>query len=262
MKLLFVGDVIGKPGRQALKRLLPKLVDEHRVDYVVVNVENMAGGFGVTPETLSELDDLPIHALTTGNHVWDKKEVLDMLVHEPRLLRPANYPEGNPGRGVHIGETSAGVRVATMNLEGQVFMKNLDSPFRVADRLLAELDKNVKVVFVDFHAEATSEKQALGIYLDGRVSAVVGTHTHVPTADQRVLPLGTAFLTDAGMTGPYEGVIGFRSDRVLQRFLTQTPAAFEVAKRDVRLAGVLIDIDESTGRARGIDRFLVPDVAA
>lgn len=262
MKLLFVGDVIGKPGRQALKRLLPRMVDEHRVDYVVVNIENMAGGFGVTPETLAELDELPIHALTTGNHVWDKKEVLDMLVHEPRLVRPANYPEGTPGRGIHVGETAAGVRVATINLEGQVFMKNLDSPFRVADRLLAELDKKIKVVFVDFHAEATSEKQALGIYLDGRASGVVGTHTHVPTADHRVLPQGTAFLTDAGMTGPYEGVIGFRSDRVLQRFLTQMPAAFEVAKRDVRLAGVLIDIDESTGRARGIDRFLVPDAGA
>jgi len=259
MKLLFVGDVIGKPGRQALKRLLPKLVDEHNADYVVVNVENMAGGFGVTPETLAELDDLPIHVLTSGNHVWDKKEVLDMLEREPRLVRPANYPDGNPGRGIHLGETAAGVRVATINLEGQVFMKNLESPFRVADRLLSALDSKVKVVFVDFHAEATSEKQALGVYLDGRVSAVVGTHTHVPTADQRVLPQGTAFLTDAGMTGPYEGVIGFRSDRVLQRFLLQTPAAFEVAKRDVRLAGVLIDIDEATGRARAIDRFLVPD---
>lgn len=262
MKLLFIGDIIGKPGRQAVRRLLPKLVDEHRVDYVVVNVENMAGGFGVTPETLAELDDLPIHALTTGNHVWDKKEVVEMLAHEPRLLRPANYPDGNPGKGVHIGETAAGIPVATINLEGQVFMKNLDSPFRVADRLLAELDKRIRVVFVDFHAEATSEKQALGVYLDGRVSAVVGTHTHVPTADHRVLPQGTAFLTDAGMTGPYEGVIGFRSDRVLQRFLTQAPASFEVAKRDVRLAGVLIDIDESTGRARGIDRFLVPDAGA
>ena len=185
-----------------------------------------------------------------------------MLVHEPRLVRPANYPEGAPGRGIHVGETAAGVRVATINLEGQVFMKNLDSPFRVADRLLADLDKKIKIVFVDFHAEATSEKQALGVYLDGRVSGVVGTHTHVPTADQRVLPQGTAFLTDAGMTGPYEGVIGFRSDRVLQRFLTQMPAAFEVAKRDVRLAGVLLDIDESTGRARAIDRFLVPDAGA
>ena len=262
MRLLFVGDVIGKPGRQALKRLLPKMVDEHRVDYVVVNIENMAGGFGVTPETLAELDELPIHALTTGNHVWDKKEVLDLMLHEPRLVRPANYPEGTPGRGIHVGETAAGVAVATINLEGQVFMKNLDSPFRVADRLLAELDKKIKVVFVDFHAEATSEKQALGIYLDGRVSGVVGTHTHVPTADHRVLPQGTAFLTDAGMTGPYEGVIGFRSDRVLQRLLTQLPAAFEVAKRDVRLAAALIDIDETTGRARGIDRFLVPDAAA
>ncbi|MEO8274682.1 MAG: TIGR00282 family metallophosphoesterase [Thermoanaerobaculia bacterium] len=262
MKLLFVGDVIGKPGRQALKRLLPRLVDERKADYVVVNVENMAGGFGVTPETLAELDDLPIHALTTGNHVWDKKEVLDMLEHEPRLLRPANYPDGNPGRGIHIGETASGVKVATINLEGQVFMKNIDSPFRVADRLLASLEGKVKVIFVDMHAEATSEKQALGIYLDGRVSAVVGTHTHVPTADDRVLPQGTAYLTDAGMTGPYEGVIGFRADRVLQRFLLQAPAAFEVAKRDVRLAGVLVDIDEATGLARGIERFLIPDTGA
>jgi hypothetical protein len=259
MRLLFVGDVVGKPGRRALARLLPRLVDEQRADYVVVNIENAAGGFGVTPDVLDELAELPIHCYTTGNHVWDKKEVVELFAREPRLLRPANYPDGNPGRGVHVGETSAGVKVATLHLEGQVFMKNLDSPFRAAERLLAELPRDVKVRFLDFHAEATSEKQALGIFLDGKISAVIGTHTHVPTADERVLPGGTAFLTDAGMTGPYEGVIGFKSDRVLQRFLLQTPASFEVAKRDVRLAAAVVDVDETSGRARGIERLLVAD---
>lgn len=259
MRLLFVGDVVGKPGRRALARLLPRIVDEQRADYVVVNIENAAGGFGVTPDVLNELAELPIHCYTTGNHVWDKKEVADLLVREPRLLRPANYPEGNPGRGVHVGETATGVRVATLHLEGQVFMKNLDSPFRTAEKLLAELPREVKVRFLDFHAEATSEKQALGIFLDGRVSAVVGTHTHVPTADERILPNGTAFLTDVGMTGPYEGVIGFKAERVLPRFLLQTPSSFEVAKRDVRLAAVVVDIDEASGRARGIERLLIAD---
>ncbi|MCM2269919.1 MAG: TIGR00282 family metallophosphoesterase [Thermoanaerobaculia bacterium] len=259
MRLLFVGDVVGKPGRRALARLLPRLVDEQRADYVVVNIENAAGGFGVTPDVLDELADLPIHCYTTGNHVWDKKEVVELFGREPRLLRPANYPEGNPGRGVYVGETAAGVKVATLHLEGQVFMKNLESPFRTAERLVAELPRDVRVRFLDFHAEATSEKQALGIFLDGKVSAVVGTHTHVPTADERILPGGTAFLTDVGMTGPYEGVIGFKSDRVLQRFLLQTPSSFEVAKRDVRLAAVVVDVDETSGRARGIERLLVAD---
>jgi len=259
MRLLFVGDVVGKPGRRVLARLLPELVDVQRIDYVVVNVENAAGGFGVTAEVLAELGALPIDCMTTGNHVWDKKEAGELLTRERRLLRPANYPAGNPGTGVHVGETAAGVRVATLHLEGQVFMKNVDSPFRTAERLLAELPADVRVVFVDFHAEATSEKQALGFHLDGRVSAIVGTHTHVPTADERILPGGTAFLTDAGMTGPYEGVIGFRPDRVLQRFLLQTPVSFEVAKRDVRLAAAVVDIDEASGRARSISRLLVPD---
>lgn len=262
MKLLFVGDVIGKPGRRALQNLLPRLVDHHRADYVVVNVENSAGGFGVTPDVLAEIAALPIDVYTTGNHVWDKKEGVEILDRERRLLRPHNYPEGNPGRGLHVGETAAGIPVAVINLEGRVFMHNLDSPFLVADRLLKDLDPQVKVVFIDFHAEATSEKQALGFYLDGRVSAVVGTHTHVPTADERVLPKGTALLTDVGMTGPYESVIGMRVDKVLKRFLLQTPASFEVAKRDVRLAGVVIDIDEQTGKARGIERLLVPDPQA
>jgi metallophosphoesterase (TIGR00282 family) len=262
MKLLFVGDVIGKPGRRALHNLLPRLVDHHRADYVVVNVENSAGGFGVTPDVLREIQDLPIDVYTTGNHVWDKKEVMEMLERIPNLLRPANYPEGNPGKGLHVGETAAGIPVAVMNLEGLVFMHNLDSPFRTADRLLKGLDPRVKVVMVDFHAEATSEKQAMGFYLDGRVSAVLGTHTHVPTADERILPKGTALQTDTGMTGPYESIIGMRADKVLKRFLLQTPSSFEVAKHDVRLAGVVIDIDETTGKARGIERLLVPDPQA
>ena len=259
MILLFVGDVIGKPGRRAVQRLLPRLVDRHRVDYVVVNVENAAGGFGVNAEVLDELAGLPIDCVTTGNHIWDKKEGLPLLASEPRLLRPANYPDGNPGRGLHLGETAGGIRVATLNLEGQVFMKQVESPFRVADRLLAELPADIRVVLVDFHAEATSEKQALGFFLDGRVSAVLGTHTHVPTADARVLPGGTGLQTDVGMTGPYESVIGFRSDKVVQRFLLQTPTAFEVAKQDVRLAATLLDVDEATGRCRRIEGLLVRD---
>jgi 2',3'-cyclic-nucleotide 2'-phosphodiesterase len=258
MRLLFVGDVMGKPGRRALVALLPRLVDQKRADYVVVNVENSAGGYGVNPEVLAELADLPIDCYTTGNHVWDKKEGVEILDREPRLLRPANYPEGNPGKGVHLGETAAGIPVATINLEGRVFMNSLESPFHVADRLLAGLAGKAKVVLVDFHADATSEKQALGFYLDGRVSAVLGTHTHVPTADDRILPQGTAFQTDVGMTGPYESIIGMRVDKVLKRFLLQTPSSFEVAKRDVRLAAAVVDVDESTGKARSIERLLVP----
>jgi metallophosphoesterase (TIGR00282 family) len=259
LRLLFVGDVMGKPGRRALQSILPRLVDQHRTDFVVVNVENAAGGFGVTPEIMEELSDLPIDCYTTGNHVWDKREGLDLLDREPRLLRPANYPDGNPGKGVYVGETAAGIPVAVLNLEGRVFMSQLESPFLVADRLLAQLDKKVKVIFVDFHAEATSEKQAIAFYLDGRVSAVIGTHTHVPTADERVLSNGTALLTDVGMTGPYESIIGMRVDKVLKRFLLQTPSSFEVAKRDVRLAAALVDIDEKTGKARKIERMLIPD---
>jgi 2',3'-cyclic-nucleotide 2'-phosphodiesterase len=237
--------------------VLPRLVDRHQVDYTVVNVENAAGGFGITHAILDELEALPIDCYTSGNHIWDKKETLALLDATPHVLRPANYPHGNPGRGLHVGETAAGIQVATINLEGLVFMRGLESPFRTAERLLASLDEGVRVVVVDFHAEATSEKQALGFHLDGKVSAVLGTHTHVPTADERILPGGTAFLTDVGMTGPYEGVIGFRHDKVLHRFLMQTPAPFEVARRDVRLAGVLLDIDEESGRARTIERLLI-----
>jgi metallophosphoesterase (TIGR00282 family) len=261
VRLLFVGDVVGRPGRTAVRNLLPRLIDKQRADFVVVNVENAAGGFGITPEVLAELADLQIDCYTTGNHVWDKKEGVEMLDREPRLLRPANYPDGNPGKGVYVGETAAGVPVAVLNLEGRVFMSNLESPFRVADRLLAELRRDVKVVMIDFHADATSEKQALAFYLDGKVSAVLGTHTHVPTADERVLPGGTALLTDVGMTGPYESIIGMRADKVLKRFLLQTSFPLEVAKRDVRLAAAMVDVDETTGKAQGIERFLISDQA-
>jgi metallophosphoesterase (TIGR00282 family) len=221
--------------------------------------ENAAGGFGITPEILAEMEELPIDCYTSGNHIWDKKEGLPLLDDVPRLLRPANYPDGNPGSGLYVGETPAGIPVATINLEGQVFMKPLESPFRVAERLLEGLDSKVNVILVDFHAEATSEKQALGVFLDGRATAVVGTHTHVPTADERVLPGGTAFISDVGMTGPYESVIGMRSDRVLRRFLLQSRSVFEVAKRDVRLAAVVIEADETTGKAQGIERLLISD---
>jgi metallophosphoesterase (TIGR00282 family) len=256
-----VGDVVGSPGRRVVRSMLPGLVDKHQVDFCVVNVENAAGGFGITAEVMGELDGLPIDCFTSGNHIWDKKEGMALLDADPRILRPANYPSGNPGKGLYVGETAAGVPVAVINLEGQVFMRPLDSPFREADRLLAGLPREVRVVMVDFHAEATSEKLAMGFHLDGRASLVVGTHTHVPTADERVLPNGTAFLCDVGMTGPYESIIGFSVERVLHRFLMHTPSSFEVAKRDVRLAAALVDVDEATGKARAIRRLLLPEGA-
>lgn len=258
MRVLFVGDVIGKPGRRALENILPQLVDQHRVDYVIVNIENAAGGFGLTVDVFRQLEKLPIHCFSSGNHIWDKRDGVALLDVDDRILRPANYPEGNPGHGVYIGESAAGVKVATINLEGRVFMKNLESPFEVADKILESLPADVKVIIVDFHAEATSEKQAIAFHLDGRVSGVFGTHTHVPTADERILTGGTALITDVGMTGPYDGVIGFKHPKVLQRFLTQRNVSLEVAKRDVRLAGALLDVDESTGQATAVERLLIP----
>ena len=261
IKVLFVGDVIGRPGRRALQRLLHGLIDEHGIDYVIVNVENSAGGIGVTPDVLRELEALPIDCYSSGNHIWDKREGLPLLDKEPKLIRPANYPGNNPGKGVHVGETAAGVRVATINLEGQVFMKPLESPFAVADRLVEELDgaeDPVRVRIVDFHAEATSEKQAIGYYLDGRVSAVFGTHTHVPTADERILTEGTALISDVGMTGPYDSIIGFKPKKVLERFLTQRNAGLEVAKKDLRLAGAVVEVDIESGKAVSLVRLLEP----
>lgn len=257
IRVLFVGDIMGSAGRRAVKAELEALVDVERVDFVIANVENAAGGFGVTAPVLAELEELPIDVFTTGNHVWDKKEGVPLLDAHPALLRPANYPDGNPGRGWCVEDTAAGVPVAVVNLQGQALMAPIDNPFRVADRVLDEIRSahpSVAVVVVDMHAEATSEKQAMGWYLDGRVTAVLGTHTHVPTADERLLPEGTAYQTDVGMTGPYDSIIGMRPEKVLERFLLNTPRPFEPAKRNVQLRGALIDADESTGRAIAIRR--------
>lgn len=255
MKLLFVGDVVGKAGRQILTQKLPSLIDRHLVDLVVVNAENAAAGYGLTLSVMDELFKAGADVLTSGNHIWDKREILDTLNRDKRLLRPHNYPEGLAGRGFGVYETAAGLKVAVLNLEGRVFMKNLDCPFKAADRVLEELSGHARIVFVDFHAEATSEKQALGHYLDGRVSAVVGTHTHVQTADEKILSAGTGYLTDAGMTGAQDAVIGNQKEPALQRFLTQMPVRLEVAKKDPLLCAVLLTINDETGRCEAIERI-------
>src|SRR5215813_11855834 len=257
MNILFVGDVVGQPGRRALDSALSKIIDKYNIDFVIVNVENAAGGFGLTVELFDEMSKMPIDVFSSGNHIWDKKEIYDTLNASDRLLRPANYPPGNPGRGWTVQSTASGIPVGVLNLQGQVFMPaNADSPFRVADEELARA-RDVKVVVVDMHAEATSEKSAIGWYLDGRVSAVLGTHTHVPTADETIRPGGTAFISDVGMTGAYEGIIGFTKDRIIEKFLSQTPRSFETAKKDIRLSGAVIDVDEATGKARKIERVQV-----
>jgi len=256
VRLLFLGDIIGRPGRQALDRFLPALVEKHKPTLIVGNVENAAGGSGLTPdigrELLSRLD-----VLTSGNHIWDKREVLSYLDQEARLLRPANYPPGNPGRGHVLVTDRAGHRVAVLNLQGRVFMEPLDCPFRTAEDLLERVRVETPVVIVDIHAEATSEKQALGWYLDGRASAVIGTHTHVPTADEQILPGGTAYLTDAGMAGGFRSVIGIRREQALQRFLTALPQRFEPGKDGLVLSAVFVEIDAGSGRALDIKRELL-----
>ena len=255
MKLLYIGDVVGQPGRKALLSRLESVIDRERIDFTIVNIENAAGGFGVTEAILDELSDLPIDLYTSGNHVWDKKDFVERLDEIDNIIRPANYPEGNPGRGRAVRQTPSGVKVGVVQVMGQVFMPPCDNPFHVIERELAAFDSDIRVILVDMHCEATSEKQAMGRLLDGRVSAVVGTHTHVPTADERILPKGTAFQTDVGMTGAYDSIIGFRPEEILQKFLLKTPRRMEVAKRDVRLCGALIDVDETTGTARSIVRI-------
>ena len=254
IRILYIGDVVGQPGRRALHQKLEHVVDRERIDFTIVNIENAAGGFGVTESIMEELSELPIQAYTSGNHIWDKKEFVDNYEHYPHVIRPANYPAGNPGTGRVVRQTAAGVNVAVLQFMGNVFMPPCDNPFHAADRELRELGDGAKVIIVDIHGEASSEKQAMGRYLDGRVSAVVGTHTHVPTADERLLPLGTAYQTDVGMTGAYDSVIGFRPDEALHRFLMNTPKKLEVAKRDIRLTGAMIEVDETTGRASSIAR--------
>jgi hypothetical protein len=256
LKVLFIGDIIGEPGRKMVRGNMRSLMDTHRPDLVIANGENAAGGFGITSEIAEELFSLGIHVLTSGNHVWDKKEIESYLTKQDRLIRPANYPEGNPGYGSVVISTAAG-KAAVLNLEGRVFMSNLEDPFRVAEREIAKLKKETPVVVIDFHAEATSEKIALAWHLDGKASAVIGTHTHVQTADERVLPAGTAFITDAGMTGPTDSVIGVKKEQAIGRFLYQTPHRFEIPKGPVHLCAVLIDVDGKTGKANSIERIHV-----
>jgi metallophosphoesterase (TIGR00282 family) len=255
VKVLFVGDIIGSPGRLALSRYLPELKARGEVDCCIVNGENAAGGFGLTREVSTELFDLGVDVITGGNHLWDKREIHDFISLEPRIVRPANYPEGTPGAGSALIEVPNGKRLAVLNLLGRVFMPAVDCPFRTADALLPGLRRVTPLVVVDVHAEATSEKVAMGWYLDGRVSAVVGTHTHVQTADERVLPRGTAYMTDVGMTGPHDSVIGVRRDVAIKRFLTQLPIRFQTAKGDPRLCAALVDIDDDNGRAVSIKRI-------
>jgi 2',3'-cyclic-nucleotide 2'-phosphodiesterase len=254
LNLLFIGDVVGRPGRRAVTQWLPALRRELRADFVVANGENSAGGFGVTPETFKDLTAAGVDVVTGGNHIWHTREAPALLDGEPRLLRPANYPAGAPGRGAAVFVTGGGARVGVLNLEGRAFMQPVLSPFDYAREEIERLHAETRVILVDMHAEATSEKAALAWHLDGRVSAVVGTHTHVQTADERVLPGGTAFITDAGMTGPRDSIIGMSRETVLQRFLTLLPARFEVASGPVQLNGVLIEVDAATGRASAIRR--------
>jgi len=257
VNILMVGDVYGEPGRAAVTRLLPKLRQEHAIDFCVVNVENAAGGFGVTAPIARQILEHGADVMTSGNHIWDKKEVVPYIVKENLLLRPANFPAGTPGTG-HVTVKCGPHKVAVLNLMGRIFMAPIDCPFRTADAVLPELRKDAAIVLVDMHAEATSESLAMGWYLDGRVSAVVGTHRHVQTADERVLPGGTAYITDLGLTGPTDGVIGVDRDQIIQRFLHQMPIRFETAKGPAALHGVVIVADPETGRASSIRRLSLP----
>src|ERR1035437_7346407 len=250
MKIIFIGDIVGSPGREIVTERLGENVQKRQIDLVIANGGNSASGFGITPRIAEQLFAAGIEVLTGGNHIWDRKEIVDYIPSHPRLLRPANFPEINTGSGLFVGTARNGVPYAVLNLQGRVFMASNDCPFRAADREIARIPAEVRVIFVDFHAETTSEKEAMGWYLDGRVSAVIGTHTHVATADEQILPGGTAFQTDAGMTGPHNGVIGIDKTAILGRFLDGRPARFEVATGDVQMNTIQLDVDETTGRAR------------
>lgn len=262
MRVLFIGDIVGSLGRQILHDRLADLVEHRKIDLVIANGENSASGFGITPRLAEGLLNSGVHVLTGGNHSWDRKEIFDFMPHEPRLLRPANFPEGNPGSGLFVGDAPNGVKFAVLNLQGRIFLPAIDDPFKKADALLASLPAEVAFVLVDMHAETTSEKVALGWYLDGRVTAVVGTHTHVTTADERVLPNGTAYITDVGMTGPHDGVIGMERSAIIKKFLDGLPTRFEVANGDVQMNSVLIETlddaprnDAGRLRAKSIERL-------
>jgi 2',3'-cyclic-nucleotide 2'-phosphodiesterase len=254
MNILFIGDIVGRPGRELIRKGVRALAEKHDADLVIANAENAAAGFGITKDIGDTLLELGVDVMTSGNHIWDKKEAIDYIATEPRLLRPANYPPGVPGRGCWVGAVQE-TPVAVINLQGRVFMPSSDDPFRAADEQLAALGPRVKVILVDMHAEATSEKIALGRYLDGRVSAVVGTHTHVQTADEQILPGGTAYLTDLGMTGPHDGVIGMQTGIIIERFLRGVAPRMENCEGEIRLNGLIVDVDEATGRATRVERL-------
>ncbi|MDP3091827.1 MAG: TIGR00282 family metallophosphoesterase [Nitrospira sp.] len=259
MKILYIGDIMGEPGRRAVGRMVPRVVSQRQVDVVIGNGENVAGGFGITPELAEELFEMGLSVITTGNHAWDKKEILEYFPREPRLLRPANYPAGVPGNGSYVVETPGGEKLAVLQLMGRAYMPTLDCPFQVAKREVAKLKREAAAVLVDMHAEATSEKMAMGHYLDGDVVAVVGTHTHVQTADEQILPKGTAYLTDIGMTGPLHGVIGVKKELAIEKFLTGMPKRFEVASGPTVFCAVLIEVDAQLGKAIAIERIRVID---
>lgn len=246
MRILMIGDIVGKPGRKATATLLPQIISEHKIDFVIANGENAAGGRGINREITDEFLRLGIEVITMGNHVWDNRDILGFIDNEPRIIRPANYPEDCPGQGYNIYSGPFGRRIAVINLSGRVFMASLECPFRTVDYILRRIQDQADIILVDIHAEATSEKQALGWYLDGRVTAVFGTHTHVQTADETILPGGTAYITDVGMTGPWQSVLGVKTKQVIERFLTQRPGHFEVAGGPIQLNAILLDIDDSS----------------
>jgi hypothetical protein len=257
VRLLFIGDIFGHAGRSIVADHVGDIRSSQSIDVVIANIENSAAGFGITPGVADELFRCGIDVMTSGNHIWDKRDIYDYFARTPRLLRPANYPPGAPGAGVYIHTTPAGARCAVINLQGRVYMAQTDCPFRKADEIIAALPADVKVRFVDFHAEVTSEKMAMGWYLDGRVSAIVGTHTHIPTADTRILAGGTAYQTDCGMTGPYDSVIGVEKEPILQKFLSAMPVRMEPAKGGVELHSVIVDVDDATGKATAFRRHTV-----
>ena len=257
MKILFIGDIVGSPGRMAVRELLPPLIAKKKIDFVIANCENAAAGFGVTRKNVEELFSYHIDVLTSGNHIWNKKEVLEFIGNNEKLLRPANYPAATPGAGSVLITTATGEYIGVLNLAGRIFMQPIDCPFVTAKNKIAELREKTKIIIVDIHAEATSEKKALGWYIDGEVSAVLGTHTHVQTADEEILPQGTAYISDAGMTGPFDSVIGIKKEIIIERFLTQMPNKFEVAEDDIRMQGVILNIDPVSGKANSIERISV-----
>jgi metallophosphoesterase (TIGR00282 family) len=248
MRVLFIGDIVGSPGREIVRERLADLVSQKQIDLVIANGENSAAGFGITPKIAEELLKNGVEVISGGNHSWDRREIMEFMPHQPRLLRPANFPDGTPGRGMYVGTAKNGIKYAVINLQGRVFLSAIDDPFRKADELLASLFADVAFVLVDIHAETTSERIAMGWYLDGRATAVVGTHTHVATADERVLPEGTAYITDVGMTGPHTGVIGMDRGAIIKKFLDGLPARFEVAQGDVQMNAVLIETDDDGPR--------------